>query len=177
MKTSKWNKEKVTEEAAKYPTRTAFFKGCQSAYKYANKMGFLDELFPDSTHLTDDDIIAEMKKYSTKKEFREKNHRVYQAAYVRGLLGLPREYGCDLKSKMHLVRIKLPLSEYNRIKVADRFQKELRKALQTPDRLIVVEPDNERDGCCVLSCELYQRTRLSDNDREEFTKKVKEIKI
>lgn len=177
MKTSKWNKEKVTEEAAKYPTRTEFFRGCQSGYKYALRMGFLDELFPDSTHLTDDDIIAEMKKYSTKKEFREKNHRVYQAAYVRGLLGLPREYGCDLKSRMHLVRIKLPLSEYDRTKIAAKYQRELRKAFPTPDRLIVVEPDNERDGCCVLTCEMHKRPNMTLKDRKEFEEKVKEIRI
>jgi hypothetical protein len=42
-----WNYKNIEKEALKYKTKTEFFKGNQTAYRKALKMGIIDDFFVD----------------------------------------------------------------------------------------------------------------------------------
>lgn len=70
--TKYWTNETVRAEASKYETRTEFFKGCNSAYKYARNHKILDELFGKTNRniWNEESVRKEASKYKTRKEFK-----------------------------------------------------------------------------------------------------------
>ena len=44
-KKNHWNYENIKNEAIKYNTKTEFFKGNQTAYRAALKLGIIDDFF------------------------------------------------------------------------------------------------------------------------------------
>ena len=85
----KWTKEKCIEEGKKYKTRSEFMKNSNSAYQRSLKMGYLDEMtwlscsrnYPRGYWMDKEHVMEEAKKYSSKKEFEEKNCGAFLAAY------------------------------------------------------------------------------------------------
>ncbi|HIF9072491.1 TPA: GIY-YIG nuclease family protein [Photobacterium damselae] len=86
MGRTKWTYDLVHQEALKYKTRTDFFKGCQSAYSYASKNGWLnlvcDHMQSKSKpygYWTKDRCREDALKYNTRTEF-QKNSVAEQVA-------------------------------------------------------------------------------------------------
>ena len=89
-----WTYERCCIEAKKYQTKTQFLKGCPSAFRRAQKAGWLKEYswFVSGHRLegemrkkwTYESCFAEAQKYNTKNEFREKNSSAYSIACKNG---------------------------------------------------------------------------------------------
>lgn len=77
-----WTNETVKAEASKYETRTQFFKGCRSAYKYALNHKILDELFGKTNRniWNEESVRKEASKYKTRKEFKDGCESAYNWA-------------------------------------------------------------------------------------------------
>ena len=92
-----YTKEECMEIASGCNTRAEFKRVNASAYRISCKMGWLDEFthFKDShtamsearRRYSDEDIIAEARKYCTVSEFRKGSPAACQLAYRRGLIG------------------------------------------------------------------------------------------
>jgi hypothetical protein len=86
----KWTDEKLSEEAKKYKTRGEFLLNSKNAYAAARGKGkdFLDVVCSHMdilrTRWTDEKLIEEAKKYSTRSEFQRENSGSYQSARNRG---------------------------------------------------------------------------------------------
>ena len=91
-----YTKEECMEIASGCTTRAEFKRANASAYRISCKMGWLDEIthFKDSRtarsdamrRYSDEDIIAEARKYYTVSEFRKGSPAACQRAYKRGLI-------------------------------------------------------------------------------------------
>jgi len=87
MKTRKWTKEAIFEEAKKFKTRSEWNKNSQSSYVLATKRGFLEEA---CSHMvagkkgklkwTKEAIFEEAKKFKTRSEWQEKSPSSYNRA-------------------------------------------------------------------------------------------------
>ncbi|WP_341663728.1 hypothetical protein [Vibrio sp.] len=84
-----WTYEKLKEAAAQYTTRIELRANNGAAYKAAWKRGILDDVCSHMDNLitnwTDEMIVEEALKYSTRGEFAE-NSNAYQIAAKRGIL-------------------------------------------------------------------------------------------
>ena len=86
------NYEHCYEEAKKYKSRRRFLKGCSGAYNKALKNGWLEdytwfkEMKKPNGYWNQETCLEEAKKYSSKKEFKEKANGAYQFAYKEGWL-------------------------------------------------------------------------------------------
>ena len=88
------NKEGIFEEAKKYKTRGEFQKNNKSAYSAALKYGWLDEMdwLPKDTKRPRgywdniENVINEVKKYSSKLEIREKEPYLYKIIFKKGYI-------------------------------------------------------------------------------------------
>jgi len=84
--------EHCYEEAKKYKNRRRFQKGCNGAYNKALKNGWLEdytwfeEVKKPNGYWNKETCLEEAKKYSSKKEFKEKANGAYQFAYKEGWL-------------------------------------------------------------------------------------------
>ena len=87
-KARKWTLETVKKEAAKYPTRTAFKRGNQSAYITAWRRGWLDSLGLPSVKLkwTYEKVKAEATRFRTRSAFYAGSSSAYAAARKNGWL-------------------------------------------------------------------------------------------
>lgn len=87
---SQWTKEEVMIEAAKYKTKSAFERGCISAYKAARALGIYDEACAHiktkkpNCYWTKEKVLAVASEYTSKSEFRKNS--AYKAAIRRGIL-------------------------------------------------------------------------------------------
>lgn len=84
-----WTKERVFEEARKYETKNAFRKGCMSAYLYAHRNKWIDEMYFFKNiykSWTKEKVFEEAKKYTTRTEFANNAHYVYETARENGWL-------------------------------------------------------------------------------------------
>ena len=86
-----WTKERCAKEAKKYKTRAEFRKNAAGARFKAQQEGWMDEICSHMEskqnpkgYWTKKKCIIEAKKYSTIKEFREKNPKAYNAASKNG---------------------------------------------------------------------------------------------
>ncbi len=87
---NKWTEEKLKQEALKYKSHREFYLNNRSAYETAKNLGL--ETFrritshlppPKKTHKrTKDELESIAKRYSSHKEFREKDYNAWQSAYV-----------------------------------------------------------------------------------------------
>lgn len=84
--------ETVRLEAQKYSTRQEFKHGSNSAYEYARKHHLLDAICTHMTRplpkvkWTDEAILEEAKKYSSKEDFRKACSAAYTIAHKRGII-------------------------------------------------------------------------------------------
>ena len=75
----------------KYPSRTKLSKGNKKLYDYVSSKQWLDPMLPKGVFGTklkkysDEQLMEESKKYTTFKEFRENNQKMYNISYQRGL--------------------------------------------------------------------------------------------
>lgn len=90
-----WNiKENVINEAKKYTSVTEFQKGSGGAFNAARKLGIMDEFtwlkkkekLPFGYWKNKEHCMEEAKKYSSKKEFQDKNQSAYWASVKYGYL-------------------------------------------------------------------------------------------
>lgn len=86
-----WTPELVLAEGCKYASRKEFQHGNQTAYKVAQKLTLLDQLYPSknasySDWSDDATVLAEGRKYDSRGEFSDKCQGAYRAAGARGLL-------------------------------------------------------------------------------------------
>jgi len=94
LKTGKWNKLTITEEAKKYKTRNEFRLKNQTAYYASIKFNLLDTFhwMPKRNNVKrgfwteKENIISESKKYKNKTEFAKKCSRAYYEARKNGYL-------------------------------------------------------------------------------------------
>ena len=86
------NPETVRLEAQKYKTRQEFRNGSYSAYEYARKHQLLDAICTHMSHplpkvkWTDEAILKEAKRYSSKEEFRKACSAAYTIAHKKGII-------------------------------------------------------------------------------------------
>ena len=86
------NSDTVRLEALKYKTRQEFRHGSNSAYEYARKHHLLDTICNHMTRplpkvkWTDEAILEEAKKYSSKDDFRKACSAAYTIAHKRGII-------------------------------------------------------------------------------------------
>lgn len=79
-----WTKERVIKESKKYKTYSEFLKNSKGASQAANRGGYLTELvwlekqYTPKGYWTEEKLLEESKKYSSKKEFRENNRNAYR---------------------------------------------------------------------------------------------------
>lgn len=85
--TGYWTKDKCQEEALKYNGRKAFYKGSTSAYSYASKNKWLDEICSHMVFLhkpngywSKENCQIEALKYKTRRTFRLGSGSAYQSA-------------------------------------------------------------------------------------------------
>jgi hypothetical protein len=88
----KWTKEKIIQEALKYPDRKKFFIGSGGAYHAAKRMGIFEEVCahmpknksigkpPPSFKWTKEKVAEEALKYDTKIDFKNKSAGAYHVA-------------------------------------------------------------------------------------------------
>lgn len=87
-----WTKEMVFSEAKKYKTKREFKKGCSSAYTFACKNNWIDEMVwlissqRPNGFWTKENVFAEAKKYQTRKKFSDGCHTAYDIARRNGWL-------------------------------------------------------------------------------------------
>ena len=85
-----WTKERCTEEAAKYITKSAFRNGSPGAFSSAYRHGWLDEICQNlkllRTYYSIEECAEEAKKYTTKTEFIKKAPLHYSHAIRKGFL-------------------------------------------------------------------------------------------
>lgn len=85
-----WTKERVFEESRKYQTRGEFKKANGSVYNVVRKNGWFDEMpwfgevRKSSGYWTKEKAFEEAKKYSTRKEFHDKNQYAYNLSIKNG---------------------------------------------------------------------------------------------
>jgi len=86
----KWTLEALTIEAAKYPTRVAFSKGHQGAYRAAIVHGHLDQVCQHMQALknywTTESIAEVARGHTSRASFQELSSPAYQAALARGIV-------------------------------------------------------------------------------------------
>ena len=86
IKSGKWSKKNVFEEAKKYQTRTEFRKKCRTAYDIAHINGWLDEMdwleevHKPNGYWTKERVFEEARKYNTIQELRKGCRGAYDAA-------------------------------------------------------------------------------------------------
>lgn len=110
-----WTKERVIQEALRYNTRTAFFKGASSAYNKAQAEGWMDdvcqhmkELTKPAGYWTKERCHETAKKYISRAEFLKNDASAYRIAQRNGWLNdicdhmhrLVREAGYWTKSRL-----------------------------------------------------------------------------
>ena len=88
-----WTKERVTQEALSYNTRTAFCKGTPSAYNKANAEGWMDEVCQHMKALTKpagywskERCYETAQQYTTRAEFLQNDASAYRIAQRNGWL-------------------------------------------------------------------------------------------
>jgi hypothetical protein len=91
-----WTEEMLAQVAAKYPDKTAFYKGDRPAYRAADHRGILDvicaHMGPPPPRVspirkwTDTKLAEEASKYETRADFQRGSASAYRMAYKRGLL-------------------------------------------------------------------------------------------
>lgn len=96
-----WSYDSCKEEALKYKTRSDFMKGCGSAYKYAHRNGFLDEICSHMTEKlhrwTKEECQTIALKYTKRTDFRKYDLAAYHFAEKNKFLH-------DICSHMEIVR-------------------------------------------------------------------------
>lgn len=89
-KIKRWTRETAQIEALKYNTRGKFYSGNLSAYRFANRHGFLDDMCSHMeavfTYWTEESILVESLKYQTRVDFQKKSSKAYNAALRQGLM-------------------------------------------------------------------------------------------
>ena len=85
-----WTKERCTEEASKYETKSAFRNGSPGAFSSAYIHGWLDEICQNlkllRTYYSIEECAEEAIKYATKTEFKKKAPLHYSHAIRKGFL-------------------------------------------------------------------------------------------
>ncbi|QIG67925.1 GIY-YIG nuclease domain-containing protein [Rhizobium phage RHph_Y60] len=88
-----WTKDRCAIASAEYATRTAFQNGNRKAYTAAFRSGWLDEICAHMTfdqlpngRWTDEAIVAEALKYTSRSEFMRNSSSAYSIASKRGIL-------------------------------------------------------------------------------------------
>ncbi len=85
-----WSKDRIFEEALKYPSKSEFTAKSGKAVKEAKKLGiYQDACIHMSTNYktwTADELYEEATKYTTKVEFQKKSSSAYAIATTRGLI-------------------------------------------------------------------------------------------
>jgi len=88
-----WTLPRVTEEAAKYLTRTAFMKGSAGSYDAARRNGWLEDVCSHMQssqkpmrYWTRGRVLEEAKKYSSRSDFLTASAGAYQSATRQGFL-------------------------------------------------------------------------------------------
>ena len=89
-----WIPSTIADEAKKHATRSEFQKSSVGAYSAARRLGILDDVcahmkrnkIKRMNHWTEDRLIAEAKKYKTRKAFYENNVSAYARASQLGIL-------------------------------------------------------------------------------------------
>lgn len=100
-KKRKWSKDKCYEEAKQYKSKSAFKKGCGSAYSAASKNGWLkdyywfEELKIPKSYWTYDKCFEEAKKCNTLKEFYRGYEKAYRVARKNGWI---KDYSWFIKT-------------------------------------------------------------------------------
>lgn len=96
-----WDYEKCKEEASKYNTRTEFERGCEAAYNYARKNGWMDEFIPalqkPNGYWKDRDNIINA--YNSCKDYTEFRTKYDQAYYWALKFGILEELGHKTQNK------------------------------------------------------------------------------
>ena len=86
----RWAEDELAAEAAKYKTRSAFFRGSSGAYQSARNRGVLDKvcahMLDGNTSWTKEMIVAEAAKYDSRKALEQGSAKAYEAAKRKGLL-------------------------------------------------------------------------------------------
>ena len=87
----RWTKDEIQKLALKYTSPTQFKSKHSSAFKFAERNGFLDDILSHMVNkkrrYTDDDIYNEMSNYKSGTELRKQNEPLWSAAY--------RKFGSD----------------------------------------------------------------------------------
>lgn len=85
-----WTKEKCSEEADKYDTKSAFRNGSPKAYSSACRHGWINEICQHmkllKTYYSMKECAEEAKKHTTKTEFMKKTPLHYSHAIRKGFL-------------------------------------------------------------------------------------------
>jgi len=83
----KGTEDAVRKEASKYKYKSDFEKGNISAYRYAIKLGIINNLFPErKIKWTEDAVRKEASKYKYKSDFARDNLSAYQNALKLGII-------------------------------------------------------------------------------------------
>ena len=87
VKGQPWTEAQVRAEAAKYGSRSELYRGANSAYDTAKRMGILDDIFPSSYTAWDlEKLKVEAARFGTKKAFKSGCVAGAGYAYSHGLM-------------------------------------------------------------------------------------------
>jgi flagellar biosynthesis/type III secretory pathway protein FliH len=84
--TSKWTLKAVQTEAAKYKSRSEFYRGSRGAYAAAHRNGWLNMIGLPLQRWTLKTVQVEAAKYRSRTEFRKGSNSAYKAAQKKGWL-------------------------------------------------------------------------------------------